>query len=401
MVKLTSLPVYLNYFLLARHESLKCKGLFTKLSFSSRIMVTAGFFRGRILSKDIAQKNVEGLTASLADMDFAEAVMQVSIDPVFIADSSGSILFSSAAVERVFGYKPADVTGRKFDAVLLTDEFQDFASFLVHYKENGGGSAYGQYIHARSKSGQTIKVITAIRDYASGGSTNKIIVMRDISEELKLRREKSELEHHYTEMLFAQSHYESQASQVVDIAEALAHEKEKVEESKRIIEHQASHDPLTGLGNRILMEKAFFELLTKAKACLGGVGFIYIDLDGFKKVNDDLGHKAGDQLLCDASARIKDSIGPDDVAIRLGGDEFGIIVYLKDENETEIVFNTAEKLLKAVRFDVRDDNGEIIKVSASIGIAHYPRDGHTLDMLLHSADNAMYEAKKSGKARIC
>lgn len=353
------------------------------------------------MSKKVAEKNMAALTANLADLDFAEAVMRVSIDPVFVVDLSGSVLFSNDAVERVFGYKPADMTGRKFDAVMLTDEFQNFGLFLNHYKENGGGSAYGQYINARSKSGQTIKVITAIGDYASEGGANKIIVMHDISEELKLRREKSELEHHYTEMLFAQSHYESQASQVVDIAEALAHEKEKVEENKRIIEHQASHDPLTGLGNRILMEKAFFELLTKAKACMGGVGFIYIDLDGFKKVNDSLGHKAGDQLLCDASTRIKGSIGPDDVAIRLGGDEFGIIVYLKDENETEIVFNTAEKLLKAIRFDIKDDDGDAIKVSASIGIAHYPRDGHTLDMLLNSADNAMYEAKKSGKARIC
>lgn len=331
------------------------------------------------------------------------ALMDASLDPVFLTDFSGTILCANKACETLFGYKPETIAGKNLCALFAIENGTTFHDFLARCDKIGGGSVYGEHLKIKLKAGETLRMIASITECDCNDMPLKIIVMKNISEELRLHQEKTEIEHHYTEMLFAQAHYESQASHVVDIAEQLACEKEEVEASKRVIEHHACHDPMTGLGNRILMDKTFFDFLTRAKSCCGTVGFIYIDLDEFKKVNDSFGHKAGDKVLCDAAEAIRGSIKEHDVAIRLGGDEFGIIIYLDEENESAAISETAQKLLDSLRFNVREEEeeSETVTVTASIGIAHYPQHGHTLDMLLNAADQAMYKAKKSGKAKIC
>jgi diguanylate cyclase (GGDEF)-like protein/PAS domain S-box-containing protein len=348
----------------------------------------------------IVQKTPTDTLRDIQDFDLSKAVMNACLDPIFILDSSGQILFSNAAAGRIFGYNNSELPGHNFGMFLADDEFESYKAFVSHCRA-AGDNPQGQYIHLVGSDRQKVKVIASVGEYAAPGSAQDFIIVaaKDLSEELKLRKQKNELEHHYTEMLFAQSHYEEQAAQVVNMAEELAMEKDKVEESKRMIEFQACHDPLTGLGNRILMHKAFPDLLTKAKACVAGVGFIYIDLDNFKTVNDRLGHNAGDKLLCDVGDKIKQNIGEHDIAIRLGGDEFAVIVYLESDDETKLVYAKAEKLLTDLDFALKDEFSEI-KVTASIGVALYPRDGHTLDMLLTHADTSMYDAKKSGKAKV-
>lgn len=353
------------------------------------------------MAGSIVQKTTIDTLRDVKDFDLSKAVMNACLDPIFILDNGGRILFSNAAVGRIFGYNNSELPGHNFGMFLADDEFESYKVFLSHCHTAKGENPHGQYIHLVGSDRQKVKVIVSVGDYAvpGGAQAFTIVAAKDLSEELKLRKQKNELEHHYTEMLFAQSHYEEQAAQVVNMAEELAMEKDKVEESKRMIEHQACHDPLTGLGNRILMHKAFPDLLTKAKACVAGVGFIYIDLDNFKTVNDRLGHNAGDKLLCDVAEQIRKNAGEHDISIRLGGDEFAVIVYLESDDESQMVYRKAETLLGDLDFTLKDEFSDI-KVTASMGVALYPRDGHTLDMLLTHADTSMYDAKKSGKAKV-
>lgn len=347
------------------------------------------------------QVNKAGSLMDIKDFDLSKTIMNACLDPVFVVDESGQIVFANTAAGRIFSYNVSEIPGYNFATFLLDDEFENYRSFLNHCLNTKEESQHGHYVHLLTSDRQQVKVIASVVQYTLPDSNRMctVIATKDLSEELKLRKQKNELEHHYTEMLFAQSHYEEQAAQVVEMAEQLAIEKEKVEDSKKIIEQQASHDPLTGLGNRILLHKAFPEMLTRAKACCGGVGFIYMDLDNFKTVNDRMGHNAGDDLLCNVARRIRESVPESAVAIRLGGDEFAVITYLDSEEEADKVYETANKILEKVNIDLTDDFGTI-KVTASIGVSVYPRDGHTLDMLLTSADTSMYDAKKLGKGRV-
>jgi diguanylate cyclase (GGDEF)-like protein len=120
---------------------------------------------------------------------------------------------------------------------------------------------------------------------------------------------------------------------------------------------------------------------------------MFLDLDGFKKVNDTLGHDAGDLLLKQVAARLQAQVRNTDTVARLGGDEFTIILSIRDRADAEQV---AEKLLSAIRAPY-NLNGQEANVGTSIGIALFPQDGGQAAELVRKADAAMYEAKQAGK----
>ena len=158
---------------------------------------------------------------------------------------------------------------------------------------------------------------------------------------------------------------------------------------------RANHDVLTGLANRAL----FYEILTQQLAiCDRGktnLAVVFIDLDGFKLVNDVHGHAIGDEVLCAVAMRLKNSIREADLAVRLGGDEFALILIHASLKEAQAV---AQKLVDSL--SVRYRIGSLdVEVSASIGIAGYPESGTTSEALLRRADEAMYKAKAAGKRR--
>ncbi|MGH2865412.1 MAG: diguanylate cyclase domain-containing protein [Solirubrobacteraceae bacterium] len=162
-------------------------------------------------------------------------------------------------------------------------------------------------------------------------------------------------------------------------------------ESETKLSRQALHDPLTGLPNRTLL----LDRLRMALAERGEprVAVLFIDLDGFKRVNDTLGHDAGDALLVTAAQRIDHVVRDCDTAARLGGDEFAVIC--KDRAPLAAATHIAERLIEALKapFPVA---GHDVRVSASVGIAAH---GGPAESLLHDADVAMYHAKATGKAR--
>ena len=157
----------------------------------------------------------------------------------------------------------------------------------------------------------------------------------------------------------------------------------------------ALHDQVTGLPNRLLLEDhAKSAIATAAK----GFAIIYLDLDGFKTINDRFGHDAGDLVLKEVANRLLGGTRESDTAARVGGDEF--VVLIRDVDNGEKAMKIAEKLLLAVNRPIRSPSAEL-RVGASLGISLYPADGGTLDALIRRADEAMYQAKRSGRNRVC
>jgi diguanylate cyclase (GGDEF)-like protein len=160
---------------------------------------------------------------------------------------------------------------------------------------------------------------------------------------------------------------------------------------------KANYDHLTGLPNRSLFHDRLERAVLHEARRQGQVAALFIDLDGFKAVNDRLGHEAGDALLKEAAHRIDGCIRESDTAARMGGDEFTVV--LTEVADRQGVRHVAEKILASVAMPYRLPGGDA-RVSCSIGIALYPQDAETVTALLHRADKAMYLAKRSGKNAI-
>jgi len=157
----------------------------------------------------------------------------------------------------------------------------------------------------------------------------------------------------------------------------------------------AHYDRLTGLPNRQLFQDLFGKSLSRAERAKQNLALLFLDLDGFKKVNDTHGHHAGDVLLQSVAQRLSANVRTGDTVSRLGGDEFTIIV---ENCHPKHVKDLTEKIIREI--EAPFDLGEaVVKISASIGIATYPDCGATQDALIQMADAAMYAAKKDEKRR--
>jgi len=160
------------------------------------------------------------------------------------------------------------------------------------------------------------------------------------------------------------------------------------------VEHLATHDPLTNLSNRRGLYEELSELIYRSQRYSFSSAVIYVDLDGFKNVNDHFGHEAGDQLLIQVAANFKSIVRQTDSIARIGGDEF--IVLLTDIDSETTLITKIEKLLSEASRPL-DFKGHNISVGASIGVALFPDHGEDAETLLHHADQAMYQAKHQGK----
>lgn len=162
--------------------------------------------------------------------------------------------------------------------------------------------------------------------------------------------------------------------------------------------HDARHDALTGLPNRLLFHDRLQQVLASAQRQGQPCCVLYIDLDGFKGINDAHGHAAGDQLLWQAARRMQDCVRGEDTVARFGGDEFGIVLaHITQSQDGHLV---GEKILQALAqpFTL---NAAQVRISASVGAALYPAHGNDQAQLLAQADSAMYQAKHGGKNRFC
>ncbi|MDX6372971.1 MAG: hypothetical protein QOD98_1959 [Nocardioidaceae bacterium] len=158
-------------------------------------------------------------------------------------------------------------------------------------------------------------------------------------------------------------------------------------------EHEARHDPLTGVGNRNALHQ-------RGNSVFKGQGrpsaLVLLDLDGFKAVNDTLGHHAGDELLVQVARGLMSLVRPEDLVVRLGGDEFAVLFHL----DGDTALRTAERLVAGLAEQDFSVDGVQLSVQASAGVAQYPQDATDVEGLLQRADVAMYQAKSSGAGAV-
>jgi diguanylate cyclase (GGDEF)-like protein len=158
-------------------------------------------------------------------------------------------------------------------------------------------------------------------------------------------------------------------------------------------EHRANHDSLTNLPNRDLFNEIAIQQLAACQRERIGLAVLYVDLDGFKSVNDRYGHSVGDDLLCAVASRLTNAIRGSDLVARLGGDEFVVLLIGVEPKDAKAVAHNLIGLLSRP-FAV---GALTLQISASIGVAVYPSAGDSIPILLSRADAAMYKAKKAGK----
>ncbi|MNQ15515.1 Cyclic di-GMP phosphodiesterase Gmr [compost metagenome] len=168
------------------------------------------------------------------------------------------------------------------------------------------------------------------------------------------------------------------------------------------LEKMARHDPLTGLANRLLLEEFLTRALARARRNATRVALVFIDLNGFKQINDSYGHAVGDQVLVGTAQRLQQTLRESDMVARLGGDEFVVVIEglplgRSLHDEAQII---GEKILQRLAQPI-DVGAASHQVGASLGIALYPEHGPSIDSLIHIADQAMYAAKRHGNNQYC
>ncbi|WP_270673151.1 sensor domain-containing diguanylate cyclase [Aeromonas sp. QDB01] len=287
-----------------------------------------------------------------------QMVLQNANDAYVCIDHHGVIRDWNQQAEHTFGWSHEEVIGRPLDETIIPASMREaHRAGLARYLATGKHHVLNQHIEltAVRRNGMTLLVEVRISPLFIDGKTIFSAFLHDITE-----RKKAEAIH----------------------------------------EFEATHDALTGLYNRRAMFNLLPAAIARAKRTQTSLALFYIDLDGFKQINDTHGHEAGDSVLRVIGTRLQESIRQTDTAVRLGGDEFTIV--LEDvKHGTPDVNMLAQKILEAIQQPIQLDSTTAV-ISASIGIAiHHADDIINAAQLISQADSAMYEAKKAGKARVC
>jgi diguanylate cyclase (GGDEF)-like protein/PAS domain S-box-containing protein len=269
-------------------------------------------------------------------------------DLVAVFDTNGMMAYVSPSHETMLGLPPLSLVGKNIlkivhphDAPIITQKFRQLL------KNRTETTAEVRFVHAEGYE-VIVEATGSIIESDSGGLENILIVSRDIRERKRLEEQLKGL---------------------------------------------AYYDTLTGLPNRRFFEDQLDRKLSYAKRHKMKLALLYMDLDGFKEINDTLGHAAGDEILIRFSTAIDDCLKKSDVFARLGGDEF--VILLSESNKQEIV-RISNQIIEAVQ-KYCSVGAENRGIGTSIGIAMYPADGKSQEELLKCADEAMYRAKAAGK----
>lgn len=181
------------------------------------------------------------------------------------------------------------------------------------------------------------------------------------------------------------------------LVSTIAHDITELKKTQHRLHHEATHDPLTGLPNRALFNEVAEQALSRAARDPATTAVMFLDLDGFKTINDSLGHDAGDRLLVEIARRLRVAVRAGDVVARLGGDEFCVLCErISDERETR---DLGQRLIDAISSPLRLE-GRDVQIGTSIGVALDTTGAEMIGSLVRDADVALYRAKHNGRGRV-
>lgn len=316
--------------------------------FLAEVTSAAIHFEGQpatqVLFRDISSEQ-----AARYEAQISRAVFKHTHEPMMVTDAKGDITLVNAAFTKVTGYEALDVQGQ--NASILSSGYHDETFYLAMWEELRTEGQWEGEITNRRKNGEIYiqrAHMSAIKGFQNQTS-HYICVMSDITEQ------KRELES---------------------------------------IRFQALHDPLTHLPNRVLFISEAKKALTSAKNNQQKCAVLFIDLDGFKPVNDTHGHLVGDKLLKALAKKLSGAVKHDDMVSRVGGDEF--LVLLRHIETPEAAMVVAERLITLVKEPLLIE-GIHLRLGASIGVAIYPDHAKTESELIDLADQAMYRVKRTDK----
>lgn len=287
----------------------------------------------------------------------ARLTLQAIGDAVICADVGGHVTYLNPVAEKLTGWQAFDASGRNVDDVATlqkSDDGRAFTSPLRIAMTTGSAAAVQRGVIFNQRTGQRFDVEATASPITDrhGRITGAVAVLRDVTD-------------------------------AVAMAERMA--------------HLAQYDALTDLPNRVLLHDRAELGIAQARRDGRTLAVMYVDLDGFKQVNDRLGHDTGDALLVQFAQRLKAAVRATDTVCRQGGDEF--VVLLPGLDGADAACAVARKILAAC--DAAFDLGsESMCVGLSGGIALYPQHGDTFDVLSRHADEAMYAAKRGGRGRF-
>lgn len=308
---------------------------------------------GRLLGAVVTFRDITRRKQAEAQLRKLSSAVEHSPAAAIITDSEGHVEYVNPRFVEMTGYQPEEVIGR--NPRLWQSGRTPLKTYQRMWATIKGGAVWHGEVLNKAKDGRLFwerSQISPIRD-GQGTVTHFVALKEDIT----------------------------------------AHKAQQ-----EAVWRQAHYDGLTGLANRGLFAERLAQALGQADAGGGEVGLLYIDLDGFKQINDRLGHAAGDDLLREAAQRLLTCVRDSDTVARLGGDEFAmVLVQLHGADGARVV---AQKILQMLQapFHLL---GQEVRLSASIGIARYPVDGVSAEALVKRADSAMYLAKQDGRSRYC
>lgn len=287
----------------------------------------------------------------------ARLTLQAIGDAVVCSDAQGHVTYLNPVAERLTGWQAFDAAGRQVDEVLMLRSLDNDqvlpSAFLASIRTGSVNlSVRGVLVHRVSGQRFQVEKTTSPITDRHGQVTGAVAVLRDVTEAMAMAERMARL---------------------------------------------AQYDALTDLPNRVLLQDRAQVAMAQARRDGKCLAVIYLDMDGFKQVNDSLGHEMGDQLLVQLARRLQASVRASDTVCRQGGDEF--VVLLPGLEGAEPACGVARKILAAVEapFDLA---GHPVRVGLSGGIALFPQHGDTFDVLSRHADSAMYAAKRSGRMRF-
>ncbi|SDH00616.1 PAS domain S-box-containing protein/diguanylate cyclase (GGDEF) domain-containing protein [Vibrio xiamenensis] len=297
-----------------------------------------------------AIQDITEMEAAQGRQRLAAGVFENSHDGLMVVDHQGYITMVNPAVTNLLGYSQDLLMDNKPEDIL---DWQQFAAYMPTIKETV--FSYGQWqgeIWEKHVDGHMVPMfvkVSCIQKLDGEPGYDLVYILSDLS---------------------------------------------NIKEMERL-DYLAHHDSLTGLANRAHLYRVLDDLLD-SDAYLNGAALLYIDLDGFKEVNDTYGHDAGDEVLKQVAERLLSQVRSIDLVARLSGDEFVVLIRSSEPGDAEALGN---RLIGLINQDVVY-KGQILNVGASVGVHPIQGKDESLDSILKSADTAMYKAKSSGKGRV-